>query len=182
MVTAEQPRSPMAARSVRPRYTLGIAVFGALAAFLISRSTFELRPVFNNLEFWKISFRKDVKEQSLDPKDYQARAQHILCSTPLIDGHNDFPFLLRQQLQGRIYGHDFENEIMGSHTDIQKMKKGIMSGQFWSVYVPCPEDLVPGVDLHDPNKRVPDVNEPNVSTSPITMHKASINFEKPERC
>ena len=99
---------------------------------------------------------------SSEPDDYQSRARRILQSTPLIDGHNDFPFVLRQQLHGKLYDHDFEVERLGSHTDFQKMREGMMGGHFWSVFVPCPEDLIPGVDLHDPNKRVPGLNEPNV--------------------
>jgi hypothetical protein len=35
--------------------------------------------------------------------DYAARTQHILSSTPLIDGHNDLPYLLRIELQNKIY-------------------------------------------------------------------------------
>lgn len=98
----------------------------------------------------------------IDPTDYMARARRLLRTTPLIDGHNDFPFNLRQQLHNKIYDRDFRTERIGSHSDFQKMKDGMMGGQFWSVYVPCPEDLVPGVDLHDPNKPVPDLNEPSV--------------------
>ena len=111
----------------------------------------------------------------VDAKDYQTRAKQILQSTPLIDGHNDFPFLLRQQLQGKIYDHNFQTERLRSHTDIQKLKEGMMGGQFWSVYVPCPEDLVPGVDLKDPNKRVPGLNEPNVRTSLLSHYQGSFS-------
>lgn len=103
-------------------------------------------------------------ESRLDPQDYAGRARHILQSTPLIDGHNDFPYLLRHQLHNQIYDHDFENERLGSQTDFQKMKQGLMGGQFWSVFVPCPEDLVPGVDSYNPKKRIPELNEPNVRT------------------
>ena len=147
-----------------------------------------------------------------DPNDSHTRAKQILQSTPLIDGHNDFPCVLRQQLHGKIYSHDFENDRLATHTDIQKLKDGMMGvscfifskllpvclecssaqtkpstqsiastptlptlaltklqAQFWSVYVPCPENLIPGVDLNDPNKRIPGLNEPNVRTVPSTM-------------
>ncbi|KAK5451817.1 hypothetical protein LTS15_007540 [Exophiala xenobiotica] len=97
----------------------------------------------------------------IEPTDYMARAKRLLQSTPLIDGHNDFPYLIRQQMHNQIYDHDFHKERIGGHSDFQKMKDGMMGGQFWSVYVPCPEDLVPGVDLWDKNKRIPDLNEPN---------------------
>lgn len=118
----------------------------------------------SNVLAWKssISSSETQQEPLLDQQDYAGRARQILRTTPLIDGHNDFPYLLRHQLHNQIYDHDFENERLGSQTDFEKMKQGMMGGQFWSVFVPCPEDLVPGVKTDDPNKRVPDLNEPNV--------------------
>lgn len=106
---------------------------------------------------------------AVDSTDYLNRAKEILKSTPLIDGHNDFPFLLRQQLKGKIYDHNFRDERLSCNSDFQKMKQGMMGGQFWSVFVPCPEDLVPGVDLDDINKRIPGLNEPNVCEQPLLM-------------
>lgn len=90
------------------------------------------------------------------PTEYLLRAQCILRGTPLIDGHNDFPFILRQQLKFEIYGQDFATLDVGSHTDITKIKKGQLGGQFWSVFVPCSEDLVPvnltwGTGIDDPD-------------------------------
>lgn len=69
-----------------------------------------------------------------------ARVQRLLKATPLIDGHNDFPFLLRQQLRNQIYKHDLRDNL-SCHTSIAKMRKGMMGGQFWSIYVPNPEEL-----------------------------------------
>ncbi|KAJ9615589.1 hypothetical protein H2200_001664 [Cladophialophora chaetospira] len=107
-------------------------------------------------------FNKNKDEdEELDPTDYAARARQILRSTPLIDGHNDFPFLLRQQLKGKIYDHDFLTERLASHSDFKKMREGMMGGQFWSVFVPVPEDLVPGADLNDEGRRRMELNEPN---------------------
>jgi hypothetical protein len=91
----------------------------------------------------QLGFLKPESCASIPSTEYLLRAQCILRGTPLIDGHNDFPFILRQQLKMEIYGHDFETLDVASHTDITKMKKGQLGGQFWSVYVPCPEDLVP---------------------------------------
>lgn len=118
---------------------------------------------------WKTFITPAIKKELIDSKDYLRRAKHILQSTPLIDGHNDFPFLVRQQLHGKIYDHDFEAETLGSQTDFHRMRDGMMGGQFWSVYVGCPEDLVPGVDLNDPNKRIPDLNEANVGTNYVLL-------------
>lgn len=148
-----------------PALALVSAIGITLAAF---SDPFTPSLEFYNTGLWGKILLAATKEESIDPEDYLGRAKRILQNSPLIDGHNDFPFLLRQQLHGEIYGHDFEAETLGSQTDFHRMKEGMMGGQFWSVYVPCPEDLVPGVDLNDPNRRVPDMNEPNVGTvSPI---------------
>lgn len=40
---------------------------------------------------------------SIDIHDYAARTEAILKTTPLIDGHNDLPFLLRLELHNQIY-------------------------------------------------------------------------------
>lgn len=39
----------------------------------------------------------------LEQGDYAARTEMILRSTPLIDGHNDLPFVLRLELHNQIY-------------------------------------------------------------------------------
>lgn len=44
-----------------------------------------------------------VGKQAVDPTDYALRTERILSSTPLIDGHNDLPYLLRIELQNKIY-------------------------------------------------------------------------------
>ena len=42
----------------------------------------------------------------VDPTNYALRTERLLSTTPLIDGHNDLPYLLRIELQNRIYGDD----------------------------------------------------------------------------
>ena len=56
----------------------------------------------------------------------------------LIDGHNDLPWQLRIELHNRIYDGsvDFNKKLLG-HTDLQRMRQGMVGGQFWSVYVDC---------------------------------------------
>lgn len=58
----------------------------------------------------------------------------------MIDGHNDLPWQLRIELHNRIYDNyfDFNKRLLG-HTDMQRMKQGMVGGQFWSVYVECDE-------------------------------------------
>ena len=141
---------------------LGTAILAAIIALVALGDPLNLQLTL--LDWTSASTFTSIAQRMspIEPTDYMALAKRLLQGTPLIDGHNDFPYLLRQQLHNQIYDHDFDSERIGSHSDFQKMKDGMMGGQFWSVYVPCPEDLVPGVDLSDPNKRVPDLNEPNV--------------------
>ncbi|CAH0027120.1 unnamed protein product [Clonostachys rhizophaga] len=77
-------------------------------------------------------------ETSIDPTNYALRTKTVLQTTPLIDGHNDLPWLLRVELHNRIRDDRFDprQKLLG-HTDISRMRQGQMGGQFWSVYVHC---------------------------------------------
>jgi len=76
--------------------------------------------------------------------------------SPLVDGHNDLPYLLRLELKNRIYDGrlDFA-EGLKSHTDLKRLREGRVGGQFWSVFVECPDI----VHLDDPNHNVRDTLE-----------------------
>ncbi|KAK2792009.1 hypothetical protein FQN52_004115 [Onygenales sp. PD_12] len=71
----------------------------------------------------------------------EARAQAILKSSPLIDGHNDFPYFIRETTHDQIYDGklDFEGHLSGS-TDLKRLREGKLGGQFWSVFVDCLPD------------------------------------------
>ncbi|KAF2488690.1 hypothetical protein BU16DRAFT_520459 [Lophium mytilinum] len=74
----------------------------------------------------------------IDPSNYVERTRRVLKTTPLIDGHNDLPWQLRIELQNRIYDDrvDLTKRLLG-HTDLVRMREGMVGGQFWSVYVDC---------------------------------------------
>ncbi len=69
----------------------------------------------------------------------QARA--ILETTPLIDGHNDLPWALRQRFGSNVHAVDLTQDQSGLtpplHTDIPRLRSGGVGAQFWSVYVPA---------------------------------------------
>ncbi|MEJ6790088.1 dipeptidase [Brevundimonas sp. BR2-1] len=70
----------------------------------------------------------------------EARARRILERTPLIDGHNDLPWALRQGHGNDPYAVDLAANLDAStdlHTDIPRLRAGGVGGQFWSVYVPA---------------------------------------------
>src|SRR6184192_4252596 len=68
---------------------------------------------------------------------YLARAQRILRGTPLIDGHNDLPWRIREDsvARGNVDLYDLRKRTPG-HTDLDRLKKGMVGAQFWSVYTP----------------------------------------------
>ena len=76
--------------------------------------------------------------QAADPGE--ARARRILERTPLIDGHNDLPWALRQGHGNDPHAVDLTTNLdasTGLHTDIPRLRAGGVGGQFWSVYVPA---------------------------------------------
>lgn len=72
--------------------------------------------------------------------DGEARARRILERTPLIDGHNDLPWALRQKHGSDPHAVDLTADLDATtdlHTDIPRLRAGGVGGQFWSVYVPA---------------------------------------------
>ncbi len=77
--------------------------------------------------------------------DYEARVARILKRTPLIDGHNDLPWEIRDRLHGKMAAIDLNSDTSrlpappeGAPlmTDIPRLRAGMVGGQFWSVWVP----------------------------------------------
>lgn len=77
-------------------------------------------------------------QQSAPKRDpYLALAKRVLRTTPLVDGHNDLPWRIRQDsLVGRdVEAYDLRKPTPG-HTDIARLRKGMVGAQFWSIYIP----------------------------------------------
>jgi membrane dipeptidase len=71
------------------------------------------------------------------------RARRLLRDTPVIDGHNDYPWEIRQRAGGDLAKLDLRVPQPAIMTDLPRLKAGGVGGQFWSVYVPSPP---PGTD------------------------------------
>jgi membrane dipeptidase len=57
---------------------------------------------------------------------------------PLIDGHNDYPWALREHnVERDIDKLDIRVPQPTIHTDIPRLRAAAVGGQFWSVYVPA---------------------------------------------
>jgi len=69
--------------------------------------------------------------------DLLARARALHKQAILIDGHNDYPWALREHDPARDLDKlDIRNPQPSIMTDIPRLKEGGIGGQFWSVYVP----------------------------------------------
>ena len=72
--------------------------------------------------------------QSSDPL---AHAKTVLSQVPLIDGHNDYPWAVRENTPDRDLAKlDIRGPQPKTMTDIPRLREGHLGGQFWSVYVP----------------------------------------------
>jgi membrane dipeptidase len=73
--------------------------------------------------------------QSNDALLEHARKLHK--EVPLIDGHNDYPWELREKAQRDFSKLDISKPQPSIMTDIARLRAGGVGGQFWSVYVPA---------------------------------------------
>src|SRR5439155_25175356 len=64
-------------------------------------------------------------------------ARRVLSTTPLVDGHNDLPWRIRNDstMSWDVEAYDLRKHTPG-HTDFERLRRGMLGGQFWSVYIP----------------------------------------------
>ena len=78
-------------------------------------------------------------------EDYQHRIEQVLVQTPLIDGHNDLPWEIRERFKSDVAAVNLMADT--SHlpveagqaalmTDIPRLRAGHVGAQFWSVWIP----------------------------------------------
>lgn len=69
-----------------------------------------------------------------------AAVEAILAATPLVDGHNDLPWVLQRRFGGDLEAVDLAGGTGALerplHTDIPRLRAGGVGAQFWSVWVP----------------------------------------------
>ena len=64
------------------------------------------------------------------------RARRLLAEHPIVDGHNDLPFELRELVNYDLAAYDIGQRQSRTHTDLVRLAEGGVGAQFWSVYVP----------------------------------------------
>jgi membrane dipeptidase len=76
---------------------------------------------------------------------YSRRVEQVLLRTPLIDGHNDLPWEIRERFKSDLGAVDLLADTArlpvpagtaALMTDIPRLRAGHVGGQFWSVWVP----------------------------------------------
>jgi membrane dipeptidase len=63
-------------------------------------------------------------------------AREVMRSIPLIDGHNDLPFELRERVDGNLDSLDIASPQDSLMTDIARLRAGQVGAQFFAAYVP----------------------------------------------
>ena len=72
--------------------------------------------------------------QTVRQSDYRSRAVAILRTVPLIDGHNDLPDAIRGR--GGLDSVNLAVRQPRLMTDVARLRRGAVGGQFWAAYVP----------------------------------------------
>jgi membrane dipeptidase len=63
-------------------------------------------------------------------------ARELLREFPVVDGHNDLPWALREQVRYDLDARDIAtDQHTHLHTDIPRLRAGGVGAQYWSVYV-----------------------------------------------
>ncbi|MEV4337629.1 dipeptidase [Streptomyces sp. NPDC049590] len=65
-------------------------------------------------------------------------ARELLREFPVVDGHNDLPWALREQVRYDLDALDIAGDRHDRlHTDLPRLRAGGVGAQYWSVYVPA---------------------------------------------
>ena len=77
------------------------------------------------------------RAHSQSPDRALEHARQLLKSTPLIDGHNDLPWEIREfkTAPRDVAAYDLRHRTL-KHTDLGRLKDGLVAAQFWSIYIP----------------------------------------------
>jgi membrane dipeptidase len=78
-------------------------------------------------------------------EDYEHRVDQVLLQTPLIDGHNDLPWEIRERFKSDVAAVNLASDTRhfpleagqaALMTDIPRLRAGQVGAQFWSVWIP----------------------------------------------
>ncbi len=76
-----------------------------------------------------------------NPHPALVRAERVLAAAPLIDGHNDLAWEIRDTQDGHVEAIDLTRGTdrlpRPLQTDLDRLRRGHVGGQFWSVWIPA---------------------------------------------
>ena len=108
-----------------------------------------------------------------------AKAKRLLKKLPLVDGHNDLPWVIYSDADARgdVHAYNLNRVHQEGDTDIPRLKAGGLSTQFWSAFIPT-EIAHPGrsilevIDVwHRMNEAHPDIFMQATKSSDIARAK-----------
>jgi membrane dipeptidase len=109
-------------------------------------------------------------EPGRKPVELTDAALQIHREAILIDGHNDLPYQYRKRGDGSFEAIDLRQPQKKLHTDIPRLRKGGVGGQFWSAYVEA--EKLKGPDAVKATLEQIDVIHQLVRTYPDTFEMA----------
>jgi membrane dipeptidase len=109
------------------------------------------------------------------------RARAFLDRVPLLDGHNDLPYVIRadKQAQGDVAAFGLNQRRDGRDTDIPRLIEGQVAAQFWAAFVPPREKQPTSFALQQialirrMNALYPDIFLPAYASADIARAKAA---------
>ncbi len=74
----------------------------------------------------------------MDDSHFLALARAALERTPIFDGHNDLPWVIRQDASARgdVVAYDLTRVHERGDTDIPRLREGFVGAQFWAAFQP----------------------------------------------
>ncbi|XP_042210733.1 dipeptidase 1-like isoform X3 [Homarus americanus] len=97
---------------------------------------------------WSVALWACVWAAPQHPPTLEGRLEHarsLLRQVPLVDGHNDVALTIRKTTLNQMASFPFHQDLSQrepwasspfSHTDLPRLRKGQLGGQFWSAWVP----------------------------------------------
>ncbi|CAK9797177.1 Dipeptidase 1 [Anthophora quadrimaculata] len=92
----------------------------------------------------------------ISPRERLETVRQVLSEVPLIDGHNDLPWNIRNFVHNQLAEFNFNTDLRQvapwsksawSQTDLVRLREGMVGGQFWAAYVPCDSQHLNAVQL-----------------------------------
>ena len=77
-----------------------------------------------------------VTHAQADSTALLARARRLHAQYPLVDGHNDLPWEIREKGQSDVVRMSPDSALPNNNTDVARLKQGGVGGVFWAAYVP----------------------------------------------